>query len=82
MTLAADPSGRESLFGDFEEPGQRCRLGGSVADHVVDFLQGLEQDWINSSFGQQVDSALNSWAEQADPAASGVAGLWVDLQRR
>jgi len=43
----------------------------SSADPLNTFFQGLEQDWINSSFGSQADSALNTWAAQADPAAVG-----------
>src|SRR5271163_2745077 len=45
----------------------------SAADSSTAFWQGLEQDWINSSFGQQVDSALNTWAAQVDPAATTTA---------
>lgn len=43
------------------------------------FVHGLEQDWINSELGQQVDGVLNSWWTQALPAAattsSGPCGL-------
>ncbi len=37
--------------------------GGSVAaaTPVDAWFHGLEQDWINSGFGQQVDTALNDW---------------------
>lgn len=37
-------------------------------------LHGLEQDWINSGFGQQVDTALNDWFNQVDPSADPTAG--------
>lgn len=37
-------------------------------------LHGLEQDWINSGFGQQVDTALNHWFNQVDPT-TGACGL-------
>lgn len=37
-------------------------------------LHGLEQDWINSGFAQQVDTALNDWFNQVDPT-SGACGL-------
>jgi len=37
--------------------------GGSVAaaSPVDAWFHGLEQDWMNSGFGQQVDTALNDW---------------------
>ena len=49
----------------------------SAADPFASFWQGLEQDWISSPFGSQVDGALNAWAAQADPAlsASDACGL-------
>src|ERR1700736_2425821 len=47
-----------------------ARSAAAAADPSTAFWQGLEQDWINSSFGQQVDSALNTWAAQVDPAAT------------
>jgi hypothetical protein len=31
------------------------------------WLHGLEQDWINSGFGQQVDTTINSWFNLVDP---------------
>src|SRR5271163_1981216 len=40
----------------------------SAANPSDTFVQGLEQDWMNSSLGQQVDSSLNEWFNQADPA--------------
>src|ERR1700753_3306781 len=36
----------------------------------ADALQGLEQDWINSSFGQQFDTLINSWFNLADPTST------------
>ena len=30
------------------------------------WLHGLEQDWIGSGFGQQIDAALNGWFNQLD----------------
>ena len=48
----------------------------SAADTWTVFVQGLEQDWINNPFGQQVDASLNTWFEHAFPAAdSGACGL-------
>ncbi|MEO8814738.1 MAG: phosphoesterase [Mycobacterium sp.] len=37
-------------------------------------LHALEQDWINSGFGQQVDTAFNDWFSRFDPTA-GACGL-------
>ncbi|KAA8967403.1 MAG: hypothetical protein F6Q13_06355, partial [Mycobacterium sp.] len=49
--------------------------GGLGAAAVVDgWLHGLEQGWINSGFGQQVDTVLNSWFNLVDPT-SGACGL-------
>ena len=79
----AAPSGWESLFGDFTSPVSDAGTAASVTDSTsATFWQGLEQAWIDSSFGQQVDSGLNSWFDQVDPAASRHRRcLWVDLQR-
>src|SRR5580693_6727292 len=68
------PSGWESLFGDFTNPVSDVGTAASATDSSSAFWQGLEQDWINSSFGQQIDSGLNSWYDQVDPAASSVGG--------
>ncbi len=38
------------------------------------WLQGLEQAWINSPFGQHVDTALNDWFNHVDPGADPTAG--------
>jgi hypothetical protein len=38
------------------------------------WLQTLEQDWINSSMGQQFDTSLNDWFNQVDPAADPTGG--------
>ncbi len=46
----------------------------SATDPTTAFWQGLEQDWINSSFGKQVDSSLNAYMAQADPAADPTGG--------
>ncbi|HEU0192436.1 MAG TPA: alkaline phosphatase family protein [Mycobacterium sp.] len=43
----------------------------SPFDAALDtWLQGLGQDWANSSFGQQVDAALNGWFHQVVPGAA------------
>ena len=47
---------------------------GAAASPADSWLQGLEQAWINSALGQQVDSSLNAWLNQVDPAA-GACGL-------
>jgi len=57
--------------------------GGSVAaaSSVDAWLHGLEQDWINSGIGQQVDTAINSWFNLVDPNAdltTGACGLICD----
>ncbi len=81
---SAVPSGWEALFGDFSNPAGDVGTAASATDSATStFWQGLEQYWINSSFGQQVDTSLNSWFAQVDPAASSASGaLWVYLQRR
>jgi hypothetical protein len=43
----------------------------ALATDVSAALPVLEQDWITSSLGSQIDSALNGWFAQADPAALG-----------
>jgi hypothetical protein len=42
-----------------------------------DALQGLEQDWISSAFGQQFDTLINSWFNLVDPT-NGACGLICD----
>src|SRR5258707_110487 len=64
---AVVPSGWEALFGDFTNPVSDVGTAASAADSTSAFWQGLEQSWINSDFGQQVDSGLNSWFEQVAP---------------
>jgi hypothetical protein len=50
-------------------------VGSVAAANPADaWLQGLEQAWIGSSFGQQVDTALNDWFNHVDPAADPIAG--------
>ena len=72
---AVAPSGWEALFGDLTNPVSEAGSAASVADSTSStFLQGLEQAWISSDFGQQIDAGLNSWFDQADPAASAVGG--------
>ena len=81
------PAGWDTLLTDFSNPSSFDAVFSgssalsdsgsavSAADSSTSFLQGLEQDWMNSSFGQQVDSALNTWAAQSDPAAAGSCGF-------
>ncbi len=45
----------------------------AAASPLHSWLHGLEQDWINSGFGQQVDTALNNWFNQVDPSADATA---------
>src|SRR5271163_28860 len=49
----------------------------AAASPVDAWLSGVEQDWINSGFGQQVDTAINSWFNLVDPA-NGACGLICD----
>jgi hypothetical protein len=42
----------------------------AAANPADAWLQGLEQAWTGSSFGQQVDTALNDWFNQIDPSAA------------
>lgn len=44
--------------------------GSAAANPFDTWLQGLEQDWISSSFGQQVDTAFNDWFGRVDPGAA------------
>jgi hypothetical protein len=59
--------------------GSLSDVGSVAAASPFDaWLHGLEQDWINSGFGQQVDTALNDWFNQVDPSpdlTTGVCGL-------
>jgi hypothetical protein len=49
----------------------------AAASPVDASLHGLEQDWINSGFGQQVDTTINSWFNLVDPT-NGACGLICD----
>src|ERR1700722_2225064 len=71
---AVAPSGWEALFGDFTNPVSDVGTAASATDSTSAFWQGLEQDWIGSSFGQQIDTSLNSYYDQVDPAASSASG--------
>src|SRR5438270_9792434 len=52
--------------------------GSAAAASPVDvWLHGLEQDWISSGVGQQVDTTINSWFNLADPSSS-ACGLICD----
>ena len=42
----------------------------AAASPVDPWLSGVEQDWINSGFGQQVDTAINSWFNLVDPTTT------------
>src|ERR1700744_2311857 len=42
----------------------------AAASPVDAWLSGLEQEWINSGFGQQFDSAINSWFNLVDPTST------------
>src|SRR5271155_3123381 len=49
----------------------------AAASPVDASLQGLEQDWINSGFGQQFDTLINSWFNLVHPT-TGACGLVCD----
>jgi hypothetical protein len=49
----------------------------AAASPVDAWLSGIEQDWLNSGFGQQVDTLINSWFNLVDPA-NGACGLICD----
>jgi hypothetical protein len=49
-------------------------VGSMAATSPDSWLSELEQGWINSDFGRQVDTALNSWFNQFD-LVPGVCGL-------
>src|ERR1700744_1876814 len=49
----------------------------AAASPVDTWLSGVEQDWINSGFGQQFDTLINSWFNLADPT-NGACGLICD----
>jgi hypothetical protein len=58
--------------------GSLSDVGSVAAASPVDaWLQGLEQDWINSGFGQQFDTLINSWFNLVDPSSS-ACGLICD----
>jgi Phosphoesterase family len=58
--------------------GSLSDVGSATAASPVDAsLSGLEQDWINSSFGQQFDTLINSWFNLVDPT-NGACGLICD----
>ena len=58
--------------------GSLSDVGSATAASPVDAsLNGLEQDWINSSFGQQFDTLINSWFNLVDPT-NGACGLICD----
>ncbi len=58
--------------------GSLSDVGSATAASPIDAgLQALEQDWINSSVGQQFDTLINSWFNLADPTSS-ACGLICD----
>ena len=71
------PSGWDTVVSDLSSIGTSL-VGvpdtGAAVSGSSSFVQGLEQDWITSPFGSQVDSSLNAWAAQTDPAAISSVG--------
>jgi len=79
--VLADFSSLDSLFGasssvasvvpDTSSAASDTSSAASSADSWNTFIQGLEQDWITSPSGTEVDNAINTMAEKADPAMVG-----------
>ena len=79
LTDLGNPSSFDAIFSPSSASQRPVLWRRPPILHLV--LQGLEQDWINSSRGQQIDSELNTWAAQSDPAAvssAGACGLICD----
>ena len=56
----------------FPTLARRCRSADvSSADSSGALAQTLEQDWVTSQFGTQVDNAINSYADKVDPSLVG-----------
>ena len=80
-SVLADFSSLDSLFGasssvasvvpDTSSAASDISSAASSADYSNTFVQGLEQDWITSPFGTEVDNAINTMAAKADPALVG-----------
>ncbi|HEY9303341.1 MAG TPA: hypothetical protein VIO95_03520, partial [Mycobacterium sp.] len=70
------PSGWDTVLGDLSGVGSSAvavpdsGAAISATDPFSTWVQGLEQDWMSSPLGQQVDSGLNSWVAHADPGAT------------
>ncbi len=77
LSALATPTGWDTVFSDMSSITTSVAGlpdAGAAVSGWSSLLQGLEQDWINSPLGSQVDGVLNAWAAQADPAA-GACGL-------
>lgn len=75
LTDLSNPSSVDALFGVHASLLPDASAAATTATNPLNsFVQGLEQDWINSPFGQQVDSQLNSWAAAVanDPNSCGL----------
>src|ERR1700758_394553 len=80
-SVLADFSNLDSLFGasssvasvvsETSAAASETSSAASSADSWSTYLHGLEQDWITSPFGTEVDNAMNTMAEKADPALVG-----------
>ena len=75
--MAAGTAAVPELGSLSSEMGSLSDVGSVPAASPADALQGLEQDWINSGFGQQFDTLINSWFNLADPSSS-ACGLICD----
>jgi hypothetical protein len=69
----SDPSSLAGATPDIDSAGAAPDLAQLYETYIYtpeqSFVQGLEQDWINSPLGEQFDTSLNDWFNQADPSA-------------
>ncbi|WP_343576157.1 alkaline phosphatase family protein [Mycobacterium sp.] len=75
-SLAADFSSVGSVLGTgnsvVPDTGAAMSVPGAAGANLwSNFTQSLEQDWVTSPFGTQIDNALNSFAEKVDPGLVG-----------
>ena len=71
LSELATPAGWDTVLTDLSSVSAFPDAGAAAttSDPSNTFVQALEQDWMNSPLGQQVDGSLNAWFAHADPAA-------------
>ena len=83
-----DPAVLSGLLGDLGTPsgfdaGFAAASAVPTADSATTFLQGLEQDWINSPLGQSLDTSAQCVGGSGGSGGGPVRrGVWVYLRRR